>query len=149
VPIEVLNKPGKLTPEERAIVERHPAAGVELLQDVEFPWDVLPMVRSHHERWDGTGYPDRLAGDAIPLNARILCVADVFDALTTDRPYRAGFSREKTFEIMGQDSGKAFDADLLARFQRLITERPELHERRSSARQGRASGPRHKDSIAA
>jgi HD-GYP domain-containing protein (c-di-GMP phosphodiesterase class II) len=129
-------------------VERHPVAGVELLQDVEFPWDVIPMVRSHHERWDGTGYPDRLAGDAIPLNARILCVADVFDALTTDRPYRAGFSKEKTLEIMAQDAGKAFDGDILARFQKLLAEQPELTERRSTV-QGRSDiGPRPK-SIAA
>ena len=92
VPTEVLNKPGKLTPEERALMESHPVAGVELLKDVEFPWDVLPMVRSHHERWDGRGYPDRLTGEDIPLNARVLALADVFDALTTDRPYRPAFA---------------------------------------------------------
>ena len=71
----MLNKPGKLTPEEWALVRSHPATGVEMLADVEFPWDVRPIVLSHHERWDGKGYPEGLAGEAIPLNARILCVA--------------------------------------------------------------------------
>jgi putative nucleotidyltransferase with HDIG domain len=89
VPTEILTKNGPLTAEERAIMERHAAAGAELLRDIEFPWDVLPMIRSHHERWDGKGYPDRLTGEAIPLTARVLCIADVFDALASDRPYRA------------------------------------------------------------
>jgi putative nucleotidyltransferase with HDIG domain len=122
VPIEVLNKPGKLTPEERLLMESHPAAGVELLKDVEFPWDVLPMVRSHHERWDGAGYPDKLAGEAIPLHARILAVADVFDALTSDRPYRRAFSREDALEMLRKDSGTAFDPSILQVFERVIIE---------------------------
>jgi putative nucleotidyltransferase with HDIG domain len=120
VPTEVLNKPGKLTPEERAQMESHPAAGVELLKDVEFPWDVLPMVRSHHERWDGKGYPDRLTGDEIPLNARVLALADVFDALTTDRPYRPAFSPEEALRIMRVDMSGAFDPSLLPIFERLV-----------------------------
>ena len=119
VPIEVLNKPGKLTPEERALMERHPEAGVELLKDVEFPWDVLPMVRSHHERWDGRGYPDRLTGDAIPLHARILALADVFDALTTHRPYRPAFSPDEALQIMRNDAG-AFDPELFPVFEQLV-----------------------------
>ncbi|HKO16320.1 MAG TPA: HD domain-containing phosphohydrolase [Gemmatimonadaceae bacterium] len=120
VPLEVLNKPGKLTPEERALMESHPVAGVEMLKDVEFPWDVLPMVRSHHERWDGRGYPDQLAGEDIPLHARILCVADVFDALTTDRPYRRAFSREEALRIMREDSGRGFDPAILACFEQIV-----------------------------
>jgi putative nucleotidyltransferase with HDIG domain len=119
VPIEVLNKPGKLTPDERALMERHPAAGVELLKDVQFPWDVLPMVRSHHERWDGRGYPDRLTGDAIPLHARILALADVFDALTTHRPYRPAFAPEEALRIMRNDAG-AFDPALFPVFEQLV-----------------------------
>jgi putative nucleotidyltransferase with HDIG domain len=119
VPIEVLNKPGRLTPEERALMERHPEAGVELLKDVEFPWDVLPMVRSHHERWDGRGYPERLTGEAIPLHARVLAVADVFDALTTHRPYRPAFSCEEALRIMRDDAG-AFDPTLFSVFERLV-----------------------------
>ena len=119
VPAEVLNKPGKLTREERFIIEGHAAAGSDLLANVEFPWDVLPMVRGHHERWDGRGYPDRLAGEQIPLAARVLCVADVYDALTTDRPYRPGFSQERALEIMSGDMGTAFDPDILQRFIRI------------------------------
>jgi putative nucleotidyltransferase with HDIG domain len=117
VPTEILNKPGKLTPEERGLMESHPVAGVELLKDVEFPWDVLPMVRSHHERWDGKGYPDRLTGEEIPLHARVLALADVFDALTTDRPYRPAFSPQEAMRIMREDCGKAFDPTLFAVFE--------------------------------
>lgn len=119
VPSDVLNKNGPLTPEERAIMERHPDAGVELIRDVELPWDVLPMVRSHHERWDGKGYPQRLAGEDIPYVARILGVADVFDALTTDRPYRKAFSHEEALVMMRADSGRAFDPQILDAFLRI------------------------------
>jgi putative nucleotidyltransferase with HDIG domain len=116
VPPEILNKPGPLTPEERAVMERHPDAGVELIDDIEFPWDVRPMVRHHHEAWNGSGYPGHLAGDEIPLSARILCVADVYDALATDRPYRPAFSHERTLGIMQEDAGRIFDPALFAVF---------------------------------
>ena len=109
VPPEILNKPGPLTPEERAVMERHPDAGVELIEDIEFPWDVRPMVRHHHEAWNGSGYPGRLAGEEIPLSARILCVADVYDAMTTDRPYRKAYPHARTLEIMQADVGRIFD----------------------------------------
>lgn len=120
VPTEVLNKPGKLTSEERAVMESHPVAGVELLKDVEFPWDVLPMVRSHHERWDGRGYPDRLTAEDIPLHARVLALADVFDALTTDRPYRPAFSPHDALRMMREDSGRSFDPALFPVFERVV-----------------------------
>jgi putative nucleotidyltransferase with HDIG domain len=120
VPSEILNKPGRLTPEERVQIERHAAAGSELLADIEFPWDILPMVRGHHERWDGTGYPDRLAGEQIALSARITCIADVFDALTTDRPYRPGFTHEQALSMMANDVGTMFDPELFPRFARLM-----------------------------
>ena len=120
VPPAILNKAGPLTPEERRIMESHPVAGVELLRDVDFPWDVLPMIRGHHERWDGHGYPDRLAGEAIPLSARILCVADVYDALTTDRPYRKAFAMVDALKLMEADSGRAFDPTILGRFLRIM-----------------------------
>ena len=124
VPTEILNKAGRLTPEERLLMERHAAAGAELLADIEFPWDILPIVRHHHERWDGEGYPDKLKGEDISLAARIVCVADVFDALTTDRPYRAGFTREDALTMMNHDRGKIFDPQLLARFNRIVRETP-------------------------
>ena len=120
VPLEILNKPGPLTADERVVMQRHATIGSELLRDVEFPWDVIPIVRSHHERWDGAGYPDGLAGENIPLGARITCIADVYDALTTDRPYRIGFSRSEACAMMREDSGRVFDPGLLPRFERLI-----------------------------
>jgi len=123
VPSSILNKPGPLTPEERALMERHPAAGEKMLAGIEFPWDVKPMIRHHHERWDGSGYPDRIGGDEIPLSARILCLADVWDALTTDRPYRTAFSRERAMDIMSADVGKAFDPALFTLFRSVVEQR--------------------------
>jgi putative nucleotidyltransferase with HDIG domain len=122
VPSEILNKPGKLTTEERAIMEQHAPAGSDLLRDIDFPWDILPLVRGHHERWDGSGYPDKIAGADIAISARIVCVADVFDALTTDRPYRRGFSIDDALMMMAKDVGKMFDPDLFPRFERVIRE---------------------------
>jgi putative nucleotidyltransferase with HDIG domain len=115
VPTEVLNKPGKLTEEEWAIMKRHPEAGLELVADIDFPGDIRAIIRNHHERWDGTGYPDRLAGEAIPLAARILCVADVYDALTTTRSYRPGLTHARAAEIMRSSPGQ-FDPELLDTF---------------------------------
>lgn len=135
VPPEILNKAGKLTPEERRIMESHPVAGVELLRDVEFPWDVLPMIRGHHERWDGHGYPDQLAGESIPLPARILCVADVFDALTTDRPYRKAYAIPDALQLMEADSGRQYDPAILERFLRIM--------RAEAAQPARTSGATH------
>jgi putative nucleotidyltransferase with HDIG domain len=119
VPSEILNKPGRLTEEERKIIERHTVAGDEMLSTVEFPWDIRPMVRSHHERWDGTGYPDGLQGEEIPKSARILRIADVFDALTTNRSYRKPLTHEEAFELMANDEG-SFDPKLFAIFRELF-----------------------------
>jgi putative nucleotidyltransferase with HDIG domain len=128
VPEEVLNKPGRLTDEERAVMERHPAAGEEMLASVEFPWDIRPMVRSHHERWDGRGYPDGLAGEAIPFSARILRIADVFDALTTARSYRRPLTPEEALALMEEDEG-SFDVEIFAAFRRLFPELRVIAER--------------------
>ena len=94
VPHEILTKPGRLTNEEFAVMQQHPVFGLELLASVEFPWDIKPIIRSHHEKIDGSGYPDRLRGDEIPLPAQLICIVDVFDALTTTRSYRAAMSHE-------------------------------------------------------
>src|SRR5258708_511948 len=120
VPAEVLNKPGKLNDEEWALIRQHPAAGEKLLADVQFPWDVAPMVRGHHERWDGHGYPDGLTGERIPLPARILCIADVYDALTTQRSYKRAFTQIEAIEIMRREVGRQFDPALFARFEELV-----------------------------
>ena len=94
VPHEILNKPGPLTREEYEVVQMHPIWGLELLAAVEFPWDLKPIIRWHHERYDGTGYPDRLRGDEIPVAAQIVGIVDVYDALTTVRSYRPAMTRE-------------------------------------------------------
>jgi len=94
VPHEILNKPGPLTRDEFAVVQMHPIWGLALLAAVEFPWDLKPIIRWHHERYDGTGYPDRLRGEEIPIAAQIVGIVDVFDALSTARPYRSALSRE-------------------------------------------------------
>ncbi len=131
VPEEVLNKPGRLTDEERALMERHPVTGEAMLGSVDFPWDIRPMVRSHHERWDGGGYPDRLVGEAIPYSARILRVADVFDALTTARSYRRPLTPAEAMAIMVEDQG-SFDAEIFAAFQELFPELCATAEQASS-----------------
>ena len=99
-PHEILNKPGRLTDEEFAVMKRHPGEGFELLADIDFPWDIKPMIRWHHEKHCGGGYPDGLEGDEIPINAQVICIADVFDALTSSRSYRAAMSRERALEIV-------------------------------------------------
>jgi putative nucleotidyltransferase with HDIG domain len=92
IPHEILNKPGKLTREEREMMERHTLYGLELLEGVDFPWDIKPLIRWHHEKFDGSGYPDRLREDAIPIAAQIIGIVDVYDALTSTRSYRAAMS---------------------------------------------------------
>jgi putative nucleotidyltransferase with HDIG domain len=115
VPNEVLNKAGDLTDEEWAIMKRHPEAGLELVADIDFPGDVRAIIRNHHERWDGHGYPDGLAGEEIPFAARILCVADVYDALTSARSYRDNLSHARAAEVMRGSTGQ-FDPHLLETF---------------------------------
>jgi putative nucleotidyltransferase with HDIG domain len=117
IPAEVLNKPGKLDDSEWALMRSHTTVGVEILADVEFPWDVTPLVLSHHERWDGRGYPHGLAGEAIPQIARILCVADVYDALTSTRSYKRAFTHGEAMDIMRKDVGTMFDPVVFAWFE--------------------------------
>jgi putative nucleotidyltransferase with HDIG domain len=116
VPAEILSKPGPLTKREREQMNVHPLVGEKLLADLGLPWDLSPMIRHHHERWDGTGYPDQLKGDEIPLNARILTIADVYDALTTTRSYRGAHTANRAVEIMLSESGSTLDPVLLQLF---------------------------------
>lgn len=122
VPLSILQKPGPLDAGEWVVMKRHPAEGEAMLAGLEFPWDIVPMVRHHHEAWDGSGYPDNLAGEAIPWQARVLCIADVFDALTTARPYRPAFGLESAIEVMNEMSGVALDPELYRVFKRLLAE---------------------------
>jgi putative nucleotidyltransferase with HDIG domain len=102
VPHEILNKPSALTPEEFRVIQMHPIWGLELLATVEFPWDIKPIIRWHHERYDGSGYPDRLRGDEIPVNAQIICIVDVYDALTTTRSYRPALSHTEALKQIAE-----------------------------------------------
>jgi len=122
IPEEVLNKPGKLDPDEWALIRGHPTAGVEMLADIEFPWDIRPMVESHHERWDGKGYPHGLAGEEIPLIARILSIADVYDALTSVRSYKRAHSHEEAVAMLRQDVGTFFDPTVFAWFEEVASD---------------------------
>ncbi len=102
VPHEILNKPGPLTRDEFEVVQMHPVWGIDLLEGIEFPWDIKPIIRWHHEKYDGTGYPDRLCGDEIPLAAQIVGIVDVYDALTTTRAYRPAMTHAAAMQEIGK-----------------------------------------------
>ena len=119
MPDAILFKPGALTDEERALMARHPVVGAEIMDGIEFLEEASKVVRSHHERWDGNGYPDGLAGEQIPLTARIFAVADVLDALTTDRPYRPRMPLADARAHIDRASGSHFDPAAVEAFGRV------------------------------
>lgn len=136
IPAEILDKPGKLTDEEFEIIRQHPRMGVRILEPIKNYRDVMSNVLHHHERFDGKGYPDRISGNQISLGARILAVADVWDAIISDRPYRAGMEFTKALSIIREGSGTQFDPDVVEVFLSIIeTERMEAG--------GGLSGPGH------
>lgn len=110
VPSEILNRPGKLTAAEFAIIKAHPETGYDIVKDVDFPWPVARMLLEHHERMDGTGYPNGLCGEEILLEARIIAVADVFESMTSHRPYRPALGREVAMAEITTKRGTHFDA---------------------------------------
>jgi putative two-component system response regulator len=117
VPDAILDKPGKLTAEEYAIIKQHPSQGVKMVEPLESLRDVIPIIRWHHERLDGRGYPDGLAGSEIPRLVRILSVADVYDALASERPYRAAMSLGECLRVLRSDAaGGGLDSDLVEQF---------------------------------
>lgn len=116
IPEAILNKQGKLTPAEFDVMKTHTTKGAKILEQVAELTDVIPIVRSHHERWDGMGYPDGTAGDKTPRLARIVAVADAFDAMTSDRPYRKGMTAEIAFAEVERMRGKQFDPEAAAAF---------------------------------
>jgi diguanylate cyclase (GGDEF)-like protein/putative nucleotidyltransferase with HDIG domain len=116
VPDYILNKPGKLTPAEFDKMKVHTIVGAEILERVGFPYPVVPVVRHHHERWDGRGYPDALRGDEIPMTARILTLSDCFDAVREDRNYRAAMTRDQAIEMLKEGSGTVFDPNVVRTF---------------------------------
>ena len=111
-----LKKPGRLTPEEFAEIKRHPDEGWSILRDLSQLRYVLPGVLYHHEQYDGRGYPDGLAGEAIPLDGRLLAVADAYDAMTSDRPYRRGMPVARAEEILRAGAGAQWDPRIIATF---------------------------------
>jgi putative nucleotidyltransferase with HDIG domain len=119
MPDAILFKPGALTDEERALMARHPVVGAEIMDGIEFLQEAAKVVRSHHERWDGSGYPDGLAADDIPLTARVFAVADVLDALTTDRPYRPRMPLAQARALIVESSGSHFDPAVVEAFGRV------------------------------
>jgi diguanylate cyclase (GGDEF)-like protein/putative nucleotidyltransferase with HDIG domain len=119
VPDYILLKPGPLDQEEFSKTSNHAALGAQIVSEVGFPWPVADMVRHHHERFDGTGYPDRLAGDNIPLGARVIAVAEVYEALTSDRCYRHGWPRSQAVEHIHKLSGTHFDPAVVAALERV------------------------------
>lgn len=116
IPDSILYKPEGLTDSERAVMEQHPVIGAEIVRGINFLAGAVPVVRSHHERWDGGGYPDGLEGEEIPLAARAFALADVLDALTTDRPYRPGSSLAQAREMILAESGGQFDPQIVDAF---------------------------------
>jgi putative nucleotidyltransferase with HDIG domain len=116
VPDAILYKPGKLTDKERALMAQHPVIGAEIVSGIEFLGEAPKIIRSHHERWDGSGYPDGLAAEEIPLSARVFAVADVLDALTTDRPYRPASPLAVAREMIVAGSGTQFDPQVIEAF---------------------------------
>ena len=118
----ILNKPGRLTDQEFEKIKMHASAGDEILQQVRFPFPVAKYVRCHHERWDGRGYPDGLKGEEIPLGARILAIADAFDAIRFSRPYKLSLAKDETIDILRTQAGTVYDPELIEIFLEHIDE---------------------------
>src|SRR6266446_2058556 len=137
VPESILRKPGALTGEEWEIMRRHPVTGAQIVAPLEFFDDGAIIVRHHHERLDGSGYPDRLAGEGIPLGARIVAVADVYDALTSGRPYRAGLAHAEAVQALHHEGGPTLDDRLVALLVDILETAPAT---RASGAAARGSG---------
>jgi HD-GYP domain-containing protein (c-di-GMP phosphodiesterase class II) len=122
IPDHILFKPAPLTSEEWTIMRRHPLIAAEILKPISYLMPALPIPHFHHEKWDGSGYPDGLAGEAIPLAARIFAFADVYDALTSDRPYRPAWSQGEALEYIDKNAGTHFDPEIVPVFIRMLKE---------------------------
>ena len=126
VPENILSKPGRLTPEEFEKMKIHPIVGSEILDRVQFPYPVVPIVRSHHEKWDGSGYPDGLKREAIPMGARILSAVDCFDALASERPYRRAMTPQEAINALSAEKGRSFDPRVIEVMERRYLELEEM-----------------------
>ncbi|MGE3342239.1 MAG: HD domain-containing phosphohydrolase [Vicinamibacterales bacterium] len=128
IPEYILNKPGPLTPSEFEKMKEHAAVGANILKSIDFPYPVAPIVRHHHENWDGRGYPDGLRGQEIPLGARILSVVDCYDALTSDRPYRPRMTRQQAEQILLDRRGSMYDPWVVDGFVEILDKLEEIDE---------------------
>jgi putative nucleotidyltransferase with HDIG domain len=127
-PVELLDKQGPLTDDERAVMERHPVESARIVEGIDRLSESLDGVRHHHERLDGAGYPDRLAGDAVSIDARVIAVADAFDAMTSDRAYRRGMHPAIALDRLAAGAGTQFDATIVAAFARCLSVEPPTPE---------------------
>jgi len=125
IPDAILMKPGPLTEEERKMIEQHPEIGCQIVGDIEFLKDAIPIIRHHHERYDGTGYPDGLKGDEIPILARLFTIVDAYDAQTNQRPYNTILSAQSSLEILRASQGTGFDPRVVEAFIEMIEEEGE------------------------
>ncbi|MGH9804244.1 MAG: HD-GYP domain-containing protein [Candidatus Acidiferrales bacterium] len=142
VPDAVLLKPGPLTPAEQAIMQEHPVVGERICAPLKSFRHVLPIIRHHHERLDGTGYPDRLKGEAIPVTARVLQIVDVYDALITERPYKQAFSVAEAMAVMEEEVRKGWwDREIFSEFQRMMQGKTDVEEWPEVLRGQRGSVP--------
>jgi HD-GYP domain-containing protein (c-di-GMP phosphodiesterase class II) len=116
----ILHKPGPLNEEEWKIMKLHPNIGARIVEGIPFLQDTIPLIRHHQERWDGSGYPDSLAGEEIPTLARMFSIVDAFDALTSNRPYRKKISIEEALQYLNEQSGILFDPDIVPIFEQLV-----------------------------
>src|SRR6185295_9294169 len=116
VPAHIINKPGRLTQAEFEKMKVHTTVGAQILSRVDFPYPVTPIVRHHHEQWDGHGYPDGLKGEQIPITARIISVVDCFDSVREDRPFRRGMTRDEALAFLMRGSGNHFDPNIVSLF---------------------------------
>jgi putative nucleotidyltransferase with HDIG domain len=139
VPEAILNKPGPLSTEEYAVMKRHATVGADIISSINFPYPVEPIVRHHHENWDGTGYPAGLVGTEIPIGARILAVVDCFDALTSDRPYRARMTDADALEIIAERRSNMYDPLVVDTFFKIYSDL-RAHESRTLHPDGDEAG---------
>jgi HD-GYP domain-containing protein (c-di-GMP phosphodiesterase class II) len=123
VPDSILHKPGKLTEEEWEVMRRHPSFAYHFLYPIDYLRPSLAIPHSHHEKWDGTGYPQGLKGDQIPLSARLFAVVDVWDALSSDRPYRRAWPRDKVLQYIREQSGRHFDPQVVQWFLKMVADK--------------------------
>jgi HD-GYP domain-containing protein (c-di-GMP phosphodiesterase class II) len=132
VPSEILSKPGKLSPAEMNLIKTHPQAGFDILSEIQFPWPVAEIVLQHHERMDGSGYPKGLKGEEILLEARIICVADVVEAIASHRPYRPALTLEEAIKDISENSGILYDKKVVEACIKVIREEKYVFEESNS-----------------